>query len=165
MIVTKFGGTSVGDAAAIARTATSCASASTASGGGDLRARGHDQSPHRDRIAGGGGQLIVALSIIEELRARHFEAIDALLGVMPWPIEITSRPARCSMSSRISPRRSRCSGMHAAIARRGGRDGRATRRTDRRRCARQAGVPAVTFVDARRVMATTADFGKRGTAH
>ncbi len=79
MIIAKFGGTSVGDAEAIARTA------------GIVRAR----LPHApvvvvSALAGttnrlfeighqaAAGQLIVALSIVEELRASHFAAIGAL---------------------------------------------------------------------------------------
>src|SRR5690242_5526201 len=79
MIVCKFGGTSVGDAEAIARTA------------GIVRARlGRTPVVVTSALAGttnrlieiaekaAGGNLIVALSILEELRARHFAAIDAL---------------------------------------------------------------------------------------
>lgn len=81
MIVIKFGGTSVGDAEAIARAAgivrgrlaqrpVVVVSALAGTTNRLLEIAAHSAS----------GQLIVALSIIDELRGRHFAAIDDLLG-------------------------------------------------------------------------------------
>jgi aspartate kinase len=81
MIVVKFGGTSVGDAEAIARTAAIVrgrlarkpvvvVSALAGTTNRLLEITQHASD----------GQLIVALSMLEELRARHFTAIDELLG-------------------------------------------------------------------------------------
>ncbi|MCE9602108.1 MAG: lysine-sensitive aspartokinase 3 [Gemmatimonadetes bacterium] len=159
MIVAKFGGTSVGDAEAIARTA------------GIVRARlGRAPVVVTSALAGttnrlieigqqaAAGQLIVALSIIEELRARHFATIDDLgvaddielvtdTGVLFDELahlaealsvlgDVTPRSldAVSSMGERLS-----APIVAAALAR--------------------IGVPAV-FVDARRVMATSDDFGR-----
>ncbi|HET8771757.1 MAG TPA: lysine-sensitive aspartokinase 3 [Gemmatimonadaceae bacterium] len=80
MIVVKFGGTSVGDAEAIARTASIVRSrldrhpvvvVSALAGTTNrlIELAGHAAD----------GQLIVALSIVEELRARHAAAIASLL--------------------------------------------------------------------------------------
>ena len=159
MIVAKFGGTSVGDAEAIARTA------------GIVRAR-LPRSPVvvTSALAGttnrlieighqaAAGQLIVALSIVEELRARHFAAIDELgvggdaelvtdTGVLFDELahlaealsvlgDVTPRSldAVSSMGERLS-----APIVAAALAR--------------------IGVPAV-FVDARLVMATSDEFGR-----
>ena len=159
MIVCKFGGTSVGDAEAIARTA------------GIVGARlGRQPVVVTSALAGttnrlleiadqaARGQLIVALTILEELRTRHFAAIDALgvgddaelvsdtgalfdeLAHLAEALSVLgdatarSRDAVAAMGERIS-----APIVAAALAR--------------------IGVPAV-FVDARRVLATTADFGK-----
>ena len=159
MIVAKFGGTSVGDADAIARTA------------GIVRSR-LSRAPVvvTSALAGttnrlieigqqaAAGQLIVALSIIEELRTRHFATIDDLgvgadtelvtdTGVLFDELahlaealsvlgDVTPRSldAVSSMGERLS-----APIVAAALAR--------------------IGVPAV-FVDARRVIATTDDFGR-----
>ncbi len=159
MIVCKFGGTSVGDAEAIARTA------------GIVRAR-LERAPVVVTSALAGttnrlleiaenaakGQLIVALTILEELRTRHFAAIDALgvgddaelvsdtgamfdeLAHLAEALSVLgdatprSQDAVAAMGERLS-----APIVAAALAR--------------------IGVPAV-FVDARRVMATTAEFGK-----
>lgn len=159
MIVAKFGGTSVGDADAIARTA------------GIVRAR-LDRSPVvvTSALAGttnrlieigqqaASGQLIVALTIVEELRARHFQTIDALgvgddaelisdTGVLFDELahlaEALSVLGDCTPRSldAVSAMGERLSApiVAAALAR--------------------IGVPAV-FLDARRVMATTDDFGR-----
>jgi aspartate kinase len=161
MIVTKFGGTSVGDAAAIARTATI------------VRER-LDRHPVvvTSALAGttnrlieiaeqaAAGQLIVALSIIEELRARHFTAIDSLLGSDAVADEITVETGAMfdelahlaealSVLGDLTPR------SHDAMAAMGERLAAPIVAA----ALAKAGVPAV-FVDARRVMATTADFGR-----
>jgi len=159
MIVCKFGGTSVGDAEAIARTA------------GIVRARlARTPVVVTSALAGttnrlieiaeksAGGNLIVALSILEELRTRHFAAIDALgvgddadlvsetgslfdeLAHLAEALSVLgdatprSYDAVSAMGERIA-----APIVAAALAR--------------------IGVPAV-FVDARRVMATTNEFGK-----
>ena len=159
MIVAKFGGTSVGDADAIGRTA------------GIVRSRlGRAPVVVTSALAGttnrlieigqqaAAGQLIVALSIIEELRTRHFATIDDLgvgadtelvtdTGVLFDELahlaealsvlgDVTPRSldAVSSMGERLS-----APIVAAALAR--------------------IGVPAV-FVDARRVIATTDDFGR-----
>ncbi len=159
MIVAKFGGTSVGDAEAIARTA------------GIVRAR-LERSPVvvTSALAGttnrlieigqqaAAGQLIVALTIVEELRARHFATIDALgvgddtelvtdTGVLFD--ELAHLAEALSVLGDVTPRsldavssmgeRLAAPIVAAALAR--------------------IGVPAV-FVDARRVMVTTDDFGR-----
>ena len=159
MIVAKFGGTSVGDADAIARTADI------------VRAR-LSRSPIvvTSALAGttnrlieigqqaAAGHLIVALTMIEELRARHFATIDDLgvgddtelvsdTGVLFDELahlaealsvlgDVTARSldAVSSIGERLS-----APIVAAALAR--------------------IGVPSV-FVDARRVMATTDDFGR-----
>ena len=81
MIVVKFGGTSVGDAEAIARTAAIVQ--------GRLERRpvvvvsalaGTTNQLIEIATHAANGQLIVALSIVEELRVRHFAVIDALLS-------------------------------------------------------------------------------------
>ena len=159
MIVAKFGGTSVGDAEAIARTA------------GIVRAR-LERSPVvvTSALAGttnrlieigqqaAAGQLIVALTIVEELRARHFATIEALgvgddtelvsdTGVLFD--ELAHLAEALSVLGDVTPRsldavssmgeRLAAPIVAAALAR--------------------IGVPAV-FVDARRVMVTTDDFGR-----
>jgi aspartate kinase len=159
VIVAKFGGTSVGDAEAIARTA------------GIVRAR-LERSPVvvTSALAGttnrlieigqqaAAGQLIVALTIVEELRARHFATIDALgvgddtelvtdTGVLFD--ELAHLAEALSVLGDVTPRsldavssmgeRLAAPIVAAALAR--------------------IGVPAV-FVDARRVMATSDDFGR-----
>lgn len=159
MIVAKFGGTSVGDAEAIARTA------------GIVRAR-LERSPVvvTSALAGttnrlieigqqaAAGHLIVALTIVEELRARHFATIDALgvgddtelvtdTGVVFD--ELAHLAEALSVLGDVTPRsldavssmgeRLAAPIVAAALAR--------------------IGVPAV-FVDARRVMVTTDDFGR-----
>ncbi len=159
MIVAKFGGTSVGDAEAIARTA------------GIVRARLH-RAPVVVTSALAGttnrlielanqaatGQLIVALTLVEELRQRHFATIEALgvgddtelvtdTGVLFD--ELAHLAEALSVLGDVTPRsldavsamgeRLSAPIVAAALAR--------------------IGVPAA-FVDARRVMATTDDFGR-----
>ena len=159
MIVCKFGGTSVGDAVAIARTAdivrarlarTPVVVTSALAGTTNRLIEIAAQAAR--------GQLIVALSIVEELRSRHLDAIDALgvgddlelvsdtgamfdeLAHLAEALSVLgdatprSQDAVASMGERLA-----APIVAAALAR--------------------IGVPA-TFVDARRVMATTADFGK-----
>ena len=159
MIVCKFGGTSVGDAVAIARTAdivrarlarTPVVVTSALAGTSNRLIEIAAQAAR--------GQLIVALSIVEELRSRHLDAIDALgvgddldlvsdtgamfdeLAHLAEALSVLgdatprSQDAVASMGERLA-----APIVAAALAR--------------------IGVPA-TFVDARRVMATTADFGK-----
>jgi aspartate kinase len=159
MIVCKFGGTSVGDAEAIARTA------------GIVRAR-LDRTPVVVTSALAGttnrlieiatqsarGQLIVALTIIEELRARHFTAIEALgVGDDDELIaetgagfdELAHLAEALSVLGDATPR------SHDAVASMGERLAAPIVAAALARI----GVPAV-FVDARRVMATTDEFGK-----
>ncbi|MFN0098889.1 MAG: lysine-sensitive aspartokinase 3 [Gemmatimonadaceae bacterium] len=161
MIVTKFGGTSVGDAAAIGRTAAIVRErlerhpvvVTSALAGTTNRLIEIAQQA-------AAGQLIVALSIIEELRARHFTAIDELLGTDVVADEITVETGAMfdelahlaealSVLGDLTPR------SHDAVAAMGERLSAPIVAA----ALAKVGVPAV-FVDARRVMATTAEFGR-----
>lgn len=159
MIVCKFGGTSVGDAEAIARTA------------GIVRAR-LDRTPVVVTSALAGttnrlieiteqaarGQLMVALTILEELRTRHFAAIDAL-GVGDDAELITDTGALfdelAHLAEALSVLGDATPRSHDAVASMGERLSAPIVAAALARI----GVPAV-FVDARRVMATTDEFGK-----
>ena len=161
MIVAKFGGTSVGDGEAIARAASI------------IKAR-LDREPVVvvSALAGttnrlieiaehaSGGQLIVAHSIIEELQARHTEAIRVLLDGDPSHqeiaaeadalfSEITHLAQALSVLGHLTPR------SHDAVAAMGER---LSAPIVTAAMIRQ-GVPAV-FVDARKVIATNATYGK-----
>ena len=161
MIVVKFGGTSVGDAAAITRTAAIV----------------------RDRLArqpvvvvsalagttnrlieitehAAVGQLMVALSILEELRSRHFAAIDELLAGHASHADVLAETGALfdelahlaealSVLGHVTPR------SHDAVAAMGERLSAPIVTA----AFVKAGLPAA-FVDARRVMATSDDFGK-----
>ncbi|HVH38819.1 MAG TPA: lysine-sensitive aspartokinase 3 [Gemmatimonadaceae bacterium] len=161
MIVIKFGGTSVGDAAAIARTAAI------------VRGR-LDRHPVVvvSALAGttnrlieitrhaADSQLIVALSIVEELRDRHFACIDELLdghesyGEVAADTgalfdELAHLAEALSVLGHITPR------SHDAVAAMGERLSAPIVTAAFMR----AGLPAE-FVDARRVMATSDEYGK-----
>lgn len=161
MIVCKFGGTSVGDAEAIARTAAI------------IQGRlGRSPVVVVSALAGttnrlieiaehaAGGQLIVAISIVEELRARHAEAIESLLAGQPSQHEIATETnalfdevahlaEALSVLGHMTPR------SHDAVAAMGERLSAPIVAAAMQR----HGVPAV-FVDARKVMVTSDDFGK-----
>ncbi|MBK7907774.1 MAG: lysine-sensitive aspartokinase 3 [Gemmatimonadetes bacterium] len=159
MIVCKFGGTSVGDAVAIARTAdivrarlarTPVVVTSALAG---TTNRLIEIASHSAR-----GQLIVALSIVEELRTRHLEAIDAL-GVGD-DVELVSDTGAmfdelAHLAEALSVLGDATPRSQDAVAAMGERLAAPIVAAALARI----GVPA-TFVDARRVMATTADFGK-----
>ncbi len=164
MIVCKFGGTSVGDAEAIARTAAI------------VRARlGRAPVVVTSALAGttnrlieiaeqaARGQLIVALSVVEELRARHFAAIDAL-GVGHDDELVTDTGAMfdelAHLAEALSVLGDATPRSHDAVASMGERLAAPIVAAALARI----GVPAV-FVEARRVMATTADHGKAEPRH
>ena len=161
MIVIKFGGTSVGSADAIARTVAV------------VRNR-LDRRPVVvvSALAGttnqlieigthaAGGQLIVALSILEELRARHFAVIAELLAGDATFAEVVSEAGALfdelahlaealSVLGHATPR------SHDAVAAMGERLSAPIVTAALAR----AGLPAV-WVDARRVMVTTDDYGR-----
>lgn len=164
MIVCKFGGTSVGDAESIARTA------------GIVRAR-LDRTPVVVTSALAGttnrlieiaekaakGQLIVALSIVEELRSRHFGAIEAL-GVGDDVELVTDTGAMfdelAHLAEALSVLGDATPRSHDAVASMGEQLSAPIVAAALARI----GVPAV-FVDARKVMATTNDFGKAEPRH
>jgi aspartate kinase len=159
MIVCKFGGTSVGDAEAIARTAAI------------VRGR-LDRSPVVVTSALAGttnrlieiaeqaarGRLIVALSIIEELRTRHFVAIESL-GVGDDDDLVTDTGALfdelAHLAEALSVLGDATPRSHDAVASMGERLAAPIVAAALARI----GVPAV-FVDARRVMATSAEYGR-----
>lgn len=161
MIVVKFGGTSVGDAEAIARTASI------------IRGR-LDRQPVVvvSALAGttnrlieiaeqaASGQLIVALAILEELRTRHFDAIRALLAGDAAEGEVAAETGAMfdelahlaealSVLGHLTPR------SHDAVAAMGERLSAPIVTAAMIR----AGLPAV-LVDARKVMVTSDDFGR-----
>ena len=161
MIVVKFGGTSVGDAEAIARSA------------GIVRSRlARHPVVVVSALAGttnrlieitehaSAGQLIVALSIIEELRGRHFAAVDDLLDGHELRGEVAAETGALfdelahlaealSVLGHLTPR------SHDAVAAMGERLSAPIIAA----ALAKAGLPA-SFVDARTVMATSDDFGK-----
>lgn len=161
MIVIKFGGTSVGDAEAIARTAAI------------VRGR-LDRQPVVvvSALAGttnrlieitqqaADGQLIVALSMVEELRARHFQAIEELLGGHESQAEVAGETG--ALFDELAHLAEALSVLGHATP----RSGDALAAMGERLSAPivtaaflKAGLPAA-FVDARRVMATSDDFGR-----
>ncbi len=161
MIVVKFGGTSVGDAEAIARTASIVRSrlerkpvvvVSALAGTTNrlIELAGHAAD----------GQLIVALSIVEELRARHFAAIASLLDGHASHDEVAAETAilfdelahlaeALSVLGHMTPR------SHDAVASMGERLAAPVVAA----AFVKAGLPAA-FVDARQVMVTSDDFGR-----
>jgi aspartate kinase len=159
MIVCKFGGTSVGDAEAIARTAAivrgrlerSPVVVTSALAGTTNRLIEIAEQASR-------GQLIVALSIVEELRSRHFAAIETL-GVGGDDDLVTDTGALfdelAHLAEALSVLGDATPRSHDAVASMGERLAAPIVAAALARI----GVPA-TFVDARRVMATTAEFGK-----
>jgi len=161
VIVAKFGGTSVGDAEAIARTASI------------IKGR-LDRSPVVvvSALAGttnrlieiaehaAGGQLMVALSFVDELRKHHAATIGTLLAGQPTQQsvaadtdalfdEVRNLAEALAVLGHFTPR------SHDAVAAMGERLSApivaAAMLTH--------GVPAV-FVDARKVMITSDDYGK-----
>ncbi|MEX2182292.1 MAG: lysine-sensitive aspartokinase 3 [Gemmatimonadaceae bacterium] len=161
MIVAKFGGTSVGDADAIARTVAIVRGrvprqpvvvVSALAGTTNRLIEIAEQAAT--------GQLIVALAILEELRARHFEAIDALLRGDASHAEVSAETGALfdelahlaealSVLGHLTPR------SHDAVAAMGERLSTPIVVAAMAR----AGIPAA-FVDARTVMATTDDYGR-----
>ena len=161
MIVVKFGGTSVGDAEAIARTA------------GIVRSRlarrpvvvvsalaGTTNRLIELAAHAAAGQLIVALSIVEELRERHVTAISNLLDGHESHDDVAAETAvlfdelahlaeALSVLGHMTPR------SHDAVVAIGERLSAPIVTA----AFVKAGLPAV-FVDARRVLATTDDFGR-----
>ncbi len=161
MIAVKFGGTSVGDADAIARTAGIVAGrlarspivvVSALAGTTNRLIEIADHASN--------GQLIVALSIVEELRTRHFEVVDRLLDGDARHDDIVAETGALfdelahlaealSVLGHLTPR------SQDAVAAMGERLSAPIVAAALAR----AGLPAV-FVDARRVMATTDEFGR-----
>ncbi len=161
MIAIKFGGTSVGDADAIARTVGIVRSRLTrlpvvvVSALAGTTNRLLEIADHAAN-----GQLIVALSIVEELRTRHFEVVDRLLqgderlGDVVAETgalfdELAHLAEALSVLGHLTPR------SQDAVAAMGERLSAPIVAAALAR----AGLPAV-FVDARRVMATTDEFGR-----
>lgn len=161
MIVVKFGGTSVGDGEAIARTAAIVRSrlerrpVVVVSALAGTTSRLIEIAEHA-----AAGQLIVALSIVEELQARHAEAIRVVLGGDPSQAEIAAETGALfgeiahlaealSVLGHLTPR------SHDAVAAMGERLSAPIVTAAMIRL----GVPAV-LVDARKVVATSDEFGK-----
>ncbi len=161
MIVVKFGGTSVGDADAIARTAAI------------IRGR-LDRHPVVVVSALAGttnrlieiaeqaakGELIVALAILEELRTRHFEAIRVLLGGHETEDDVSSEVGAmfdelAHLAEALSVLGHLTERSHDAVASMGERLSAPIVTAAMVR----AGLPAV-FVDSRRVMITSGDHGR-----
>jgi len=161
MIVVKFGGTSVGDAEAIGRTAA------IVRGRLDRRPlvvvsalAGTTNQLVEISTHASNGQLIVALSILEELRTRHFAVIEELLAGDGSYADVSAEAGALfdelahlaealSVLGHATPR------AHDAVAAMGERLSAPIVAAALRR----AGLPAV-WVDARTVMATTDDFGR-----
>jgi aspartate kinase len=161
MIVCKFGGTSVGDSEAIARTVGIVRSklerepvvvVSALAGTTNRLIEIAEQAAK--------GELIVALTICEELRARHFATITELLGTHASHDEVAADTGAMfdelahlaealSVLGHLTPR------SHDAVASIGERLSAPIVAAAMQR----AGLPAV-FVDARRVMVTSEDFGR-----
>lgn len=161
MIVVKFGGTSVGDAEAIARTASIVRSrldrhpvvvVSALAGTTNrlIELAGHAAD----------GQLIVALSIVEELRARHIAAIASLLDGHASHDEVAAETSMLfdelahlaealSVLGHMTPR------SHDAVASMGERLSAPVVTA----AFLKAGLPAV-YVDARHVLITSDEFGR-----
>jgi len=161
MIVAKFGGTSVGDAEAIARTVAIVRGrlerepVVIVSALAGTTNRLIEIAEHAAK-----GELIVALAIVEELRSRHFETIRALLAGDPSEGEVAAEigalfdelahlAEALSVLGHLTPR------SHDAVAAMGERLSAPVVTAAMQR----AGLPA-TFVDARRVMVTSDDFGR-----
>jgi aspartate kinase len=161
MIVCKFGGTSVGDPEAIARTVGIVRSklerepvvvVSALAGTTNRLLEIAEQASK--------GELIVALAICEELRTRHQAAVDELLGSHDTHDEIAAETGAMfdelahlaealSVLGHLTPR------SQDTVAALGERLSAPIVAAAMQR----AGLPAV-FVDARRVMMTGDDFGR-----
>jgi aspartate kinase len=161
MIVCKFGGTSVGDSEAIARTVGIVRSklerepvvvVSALAGTTNRLIEIAEQAAK--------GELIVALAICEELRARHFATIKELLGDHETHDEVAADTGAMfdelahlaealSVLGHLTPR------SHDAVAAMGERLSAPIVAAAMQR----AGLPAV-FVDARKVMVTGDDYGR-----
>ena len=159
MIVAKFGGTSVGDAEAIGRTAAI------------VRGR-LDRQPvvvtsalagTTNRLielaqAAAKGDLIVALTVIEELRARHLATIDAL-GVGDDAELVTDTGALFDELAHLAEALSVLGDVTARSLDAVSAMGERLSAPIVAAALARIGVPAV-FVDARKVMATTDDHGR-----
>ena len=161
MIVCKFGGTSVGDSEAIARTVGIVRSklerepvvvVSALAGTTSRLIEMAEQAAK--------GELIVALAICEELRLRHFATVTELLGGHETHDEVAADTGALfdelahlaealSVLGHLTPR------SHDAVAAMGERLSAPIVAA----AMAKAGLPAV-FVDARRVMITSDDFGR-----
>lgn len=161
MIVCKFGGTSVGDSEAIARTVGIVRSklerepvvvVSALAGTTNRLIELAEQAAK--------GELIVALAICEELRARHLATIQELIGDHATHDEVAAETAAMfdelahlaealSVLAHLTPR------SHDAVAAMGERLSAPIVAA----AMQKAGLPAV-FVDSRRVMVTSDDFGR-----
>jgi aspartate kinase len=161
MIVCKFGGTSVGDSAAIARTVGIVRSklerepvvvVSALAGTTNRLIELAEQAAK--------GELIVALAICEELRTRHLETIAELLGDHDTHDDVAAETAAMfdelahlaealSVLGDLTPR------SHDAVASMGERLSAPIVTA----AMVKAGLPAA-WVDARRVMVTNEDFGR-----
>ncbi len=161
MIVAKFGGTSVGDADAIARTVEIVRGrmprqpvvvVSALAGTTNRLIEIAEQAA--------AGQLIVALAILEELRTRHFDALATLLGPKAEASEVGTETGALfdelahlaealSVLGHLTPR------SHDAVAGMGERLSAPIVAA----AMVKAGVPAV-WIDARRVMATNDDYSR-----
>ncbi len=161
MIVLKFGGTSVTDAAAIRRAAAIVASrrdrtpivvVSALGGATNLLLEIAEQSAR--------GQLIIALRTVEALRKRHLDEADALLGAGREASDVTSEMGAmfdelASLAGALSVLGDLTPRSQDAIAAIG-------EQLSSLLCAaafRQAGLPAV-HVEARQVMITDDTFTK-----
>lgn len=161
MIVCKFGGTSVGDSAAIARTV-------------DIVRGRLDREPVVVVSALAGttnrlieiaeqaakGELIVALAICEELRTRHLETIKELIGDHASYDEVAAETAAmfdelAHLAEALSVLGHLTARSHDAVASMGERLSAPIVAA----AMQKAGLPAV-LVDARRVMVTSEDFSR-----
>jgi aspartate kinase len=161
VIVIKFGGTSVGDADAIARTAAIVRGrlarkpvvvVSALAGTTNALIEIADRSSS--------GQLIVALSVLEGLRTRHLEVIEELLGGDPRHDEVLSETGVlfdeiAHLAEALSVLGHQTPRSHDAVASMGERLSAPIVAAALAR----AGLPAI-WVDARTVMATTDEFGR-----
>jgi aspartate kinase len=161
VIVVKFGGTSVGDADAIARTAAIVRSrlarkpvvvVSALAGTTNALVEIADRSSS--------GQLIVALSVLEGLRTRHLAVIAELLGGDPRHDEVMADTGVlfdeiAHLAEALSVLGHQTPRSHDAVASMGERLSAPIVAAALAR----AGLPAA-WVDARTVMATTDEFGR-----
>jgi aspartate kinase len=161
MIVAKFGGTSVGDAEAIARTAAIIRGrlerqpVVVVSALAGTTNRLIEIAEHSAK-----GELIVALAILEELRTRHFTTVTELLGGHATHDDVASEVGAlfdelAHLAEALSVLGHLTERSHDAVAAMGERLSAPIVTAAMQR----AGLPAV-FVDARDVMITSDDFGR-----